>query len=390
MIKITGRDTADYEASEAVAIASGKQAFSKAPWLFDRRLPKSKGFFVELRDCPVSPEYAEAWCVDGVGTKIFYAAMMNDYRKPGIDGIAMNANDLATIMRAYPSSLCIYLACQTPVEEKHMGEIMEGFVSAAQDIAIENAPWELNIGKLETASLDEIIGSVVQDKGTDFGIVMGGYIRKEHIPNLDPQPGHKIVGVSSTGLHSNGHTGARHVLFVPDIEYRDEWKPQYKGRFHPGDMPDILKGQSVLEALAVPTALYLADAVHIGEEYDNLDIFGINITGNGLHNFNRAGHNVSFEITDPLPLLPIHYLLAQESGWSPEVSYKKQNNGMGFAFIVPNQKIGERIVNYLNGTGKFTSAIVGEVAKSNDAELRTTIHKPYEGKGPLNFVGYTS
>jgi len=60
-----------------------------------------------------------------------------------------------------------------------MGEIMDGFVDAFERIRIPNAPWDLNVGKLETASLDEMISLGVPGKGVDFGIVMTGLIHKD-------------------------------------------------------------------------------------------------------------------------------------------------------------------------------------------------------------------
>ena len=249
-------DTADYEASEELAIASGKNALLRAPWLHNRAVDKTKGSFVELRENDVvHPGYYAVSVVDGVGTKLFCCPWSGNYRLQPIDGVAMNANDKATIIHAYPDSIIIYIACQQEVEEKHMGEIMAGFVDALERIRIPNAPWDINIGKIETASLDEMISLGVPNKGVDFGIAMTGYIAKDKVPNLNPQPGNPIVGVSSTGLHSNGFTGARHVFYTPDVEYREEWKGQYKGRFKFDDKPDILEGKTVLEAMQVPTAL---------------------------------------------------------------------------------------------------------------------------------------
>ena len=384
------KDTADYEESEEIAIQTGKKALERAPWLFNRRNSKSKGFFVELRDNDaVHPGYFSVHCVDGVGTKLFLSAWSGNYRLAPTDGIAMNANDKATIIRAYPSELNIYLACQTQIEKEKMEEIMNGFVDALEKIRIPNAPWDLNIGKMETASLDEMISLGIPNMGVDFGIVITGYIKKDEVPNLDPKPGHIIVGVSSTGLHSNGYTGGRHVLFKPEVEYRDEWKSQYRGRFNFDDKPEILEGKTVLEALQVPTALYLVEASLTGQMFDNKDIYGVNITGNGMHNFNRAGEGVSFEITDPLKLLPIHELLIQESKWTPYEAYRKQNLGMGFAYIAPNLDIAESIVKLINERGENKADIVGSVHESSEAELRTTIHKPYEGK-KLDFIGYSN
>ncbi|MBR9691625.1 hypothetical protein GOV06_02465 [Candidatus Woesearchaeota archaeon] len=389
------KDTADYEASEEVAIASGKKALERAPWLFNRRVDKAKGFFAELRENPLNTNYYSVFLVDGNGTKLFLSAWSNNYRQGPTDGVAMSANDLATLIHGIPDSINIYMACQTEVEEKHMGEIMDGFVDALERIKIPDVQWDLNIGKMETASLDEMISLGVPNKGVDFGIVMTGYIDKKKVPNLDPKPGNSIVGVSSSGLHSNGYTGARHALFTSDFEYREEWKSQYKGRFKLDDKPEILEGKTILEAMQVPTALYLVEAALVGKEFDSKDIYGVNITGNGLHNFNRVGEGVSFEITDALEPLPIHKLLMEESGWDAHTAYKKQNMGMGFAYIVPTQDIAERVVQLINEQGeseqgKNTAKIVGKVEASDEEDLRTTIHNPLGQKGKEDFIGYTS
>jgi len=387
---MTEKDTADYEESEEIAIKSGKAALLRAPWLHNREVKEAKGSFVELRKNDiVHPDYFSVHVVDGVGTKLFLCPWSGNYRLQPVDAVAMNANDMATIISVYPDTINLYIACQTDVEENHMGEIMNGFVDALERIRIESAPFDVNIGKIETASLDEMISLGVPNKGWDVGVVMNGYIDKKKVPDLNPLVDDIIIGVSSSGAHSNGYTGARHVLFPPDVEYREEWKSQYKGKFSFDDKPNILEGKTVLEALQVPTTLYLAEAALIGQNFDNRNIYGVNITGNGLHNFNRIGEEVSFEIIDPLDLLPIHKLLIQESGWSPEKAYTKQNMGMGFAYIAPTLDIAEGIVKLINDRGENKAKIVGEVRKNNGKELRTTIHKPYEGSS-IDFVGYSN
>jgi|GEM_PF-837978 len=390
------KDTADYEKSEEIAIAAGKEALSKVKWLHNRKVDLTKGFFVELhKNDDVHPNHYSCHCVDGNGTKIMLSAWSGNYRLAPIDGLAMNANDMATIISAFPDSINLYIACQTEVEEKHMGEIMSGFADGLKRLRIPIAPWDLNIGKIETASLDEMIGSAVPNKGFDIGVVMTGFIEKNKVPHLDPKPGHIIVGVTSTGLHSNGYTGARHVLFGPEVEYRKEWKSQYRGRFGFNGKPAILGGKTVLAALQVPTALYLVDAhmvsVAFGGRTGDLDIYGVNITGNGLKNFNRAGNGVAFHITDPLDPLPIHMLLMQESGWTTMQAYTKQNMGMGFAYIAPTLEAAEELVQVIEMRGENKAKIVGEVTASKEPGLVTLLHKTFEGplKKPLRFEGYT-
>ncbi len=384
------RDTADYEQSEAKAISSGKKAFERAPWLFNRADPRSKKFFVELRrNEKVHPGFLAVYCVDGNGTKLFMSSWSDYYRDAPIDGMAMNANDFATIINGFPSELNLYLACQTRVEEEKMGEVMNGFVDAAERMRIPHAPWDLNIGKLETASLDEMISLGIPGRGIDFGIFLNGFIAEDKVPSLDPKKGYFIVGISSTGMHSNGYTSARHTLLAPNpkLEVNEEWRNQYHGRFSLKDKPSLLEGKTILEALQVPTADYLVEASLIGQMFDNRDIYGVNITGNGLHNFNRAGEGVSFEITDPFEPLPIHELLVQESKWDTKTAYTKQNMGMGFAYIVPSQEIAERIVKLINGRDQNTAKIVGGVRESRESKLKTVLHTPYE-REPIEFVDY--
>ena len=372
------KDTADYEASEHMAIESGKKALRRAPWLFNRAVSK-EGFFVNLRkNDAIHPKHFSVNTVDGVGTKLFFGPWSGNYRLQPIDGLAMSANDMATLIQAYPSDVILYIACQTPVEEEHMGEIMDGFVDGFERLRIPNAPYDMNAGKFETASLDEMISLGVQGKGWDVGVTMYGFIEKDKLPNLQPQPGHVIVGVSSTGLHSNGYTSARHVLFTPDVEYRNEWKSQYKGRFKLDDKPDVLEGETIMEAMQRPTAFYLVESALIGQKFDNRDIYGVNITGNGLFNFNRAGAGVGFIIDDPLPPLPIHKLLMEVSGWDIKTAYTKQNGGMGFAYVVPDEAMAREIVALINERGENTAKIVGKVVESKDSQLVTMLNSPGE------------
>ncbi len=125
----------------------------------------------------------------------------------------------------------------------------------------------------------------------------------------------------------------------------------------------------------------------VGKEFDNRDIYGVNITGNGLHNFNRVGQGVSFEITDPMEELPIHKLLSQESKWNPKQAYTKQNMGMGFAYIVPDIKTAEEVVDLISRRGEHKAKIVGKVEKSYEKYLKTILN--YKGE-KLEFVGYSN
>ena len=107
-----------------------------------------------------------------------------------------------------------------------------------------------------------------------------------------------------------------------------------------------------------------------------------------MHNFNRVGENVRFEITRPMPMLPIHMLVMQESGWDLKTAYTKQNNGMGFAYLFPDRVMGEEAVDMINERGEHRAQIVGEVARHKGKDLVTRLHLP--GEKPIEFVGYSN
>ena len=111
------RRTEDYEQSEEHAIASGKAALAKSPWLFNRRNDHVKGFFGELHTSPVHPDHYSVHLVDGVGTKLFFAPWSGNYRLQMQDGIAMNANDAAPFLRAHLSEFNLYFAVHAPLAD---------------------------------------------------------------------------------------------------------------------------------------------------------------------------------------------------------------------------------------------------------------------------------
>lgn len=380
--------TSDYEKSEGIAIDAGKASLAKAPWLFERRVAGSDRFFATLiENDSVHPDHYLIECNDGVGSKLILASLSGNYIPQSIDGVMMVINDLATVINGRPNSLNIYISTQEKVRKKFMGQIMEGVRIGMEQAKSRFAEFDLNIGKIETASLEKFVSTGVPGLGYDLAFSLTGFIRKSKVPRLNPESGDKIIGVASSGLNSNGFTMACEAVFSPDVEYREEWKPCYSGRHMLDDKPEVLQGKSVLEALQAPTPCYFPIAAEIGT-LSPRNIYGVNITGNGLANFNRVGRNVSFEITDPLPLLPVHEFVIQEAKLTPRAAYEKLNMGMGFSFIVPRH-LAEFIREGINSKEEQRAEIVGEVYKTKSKVLRTTIHKPYEGDA-LTYRGYSA
>ena len=182
-------------------------------------------------------------------------------------------------------------------------------------------------------------------------------------------PNHKMVKV--------------HEKFINFMRENSDLKSKYE------NLKQQYEGKTVGEAMQEPTALYLKEANIIGDAFDSLDIYGINITGNGLHNFNRVGKNVIFNITDPMDPLPIHNLLMQESRWDVKTAFTKQNMGMGFAYIVRSQDRAELLTKIINNEGKNKAKIVGVVGvdQTGDAPLTILHRNAYDNK-VHQFAGY--
>ena len=93
--------------------------------------------------------------------------------------------------------------------------------------------------------------------------------------------------------------------------------------------------------------------------------FGVNITGYGLHNFNRFGNNVRYVINHPLEPKPIHIMLYEADCHDIRRAYTKSNMGMGFAIIVKSEEEAAAAITIAEEEG-HAAKIVGYVDESKD------------------------
>ena len=136
-------------------------------------------------------EYALVLCTDGVGSKVTIASAMKKWDTVGIDCIAMNVND-AICLGAEPLAFVDYLAIDDP-KSAITKEIGKGLEKGAQRANI-------SIIGGETASLPEIV------TGFDLAGTCLAYVRKSNIITGETiSSGDVIIGLASTGLHSNGY-----------------------------------------------------------------------------------------------------------------------------------------------------------------------------------------
>ena len=139
---------------------------------------------------------------DGVGTKIMIANMMKKYDTIGIDCIAMNVNDIICI-GATPISFVDYIAANKN-NQAIFKKVVKGLAKGAKDATVPI------IGG-ETAIMPDLFsgkGFAMDLAGTVVGILS----KKDMVVGKSIKTGDVIIGVKSSGIHSNGYTLARNVL----------------------------------------------------------------------------------------------------------------------------------------------------------------------------------
>jgi phosphoribosylformylglycinamidine cyclo-ligase len=133
--------------------------------------------------------------------------------------------------------------------------------------------------------------------------------------------GDALVGVPSTGLHSNGYTLARRALLAD-------------GGLSLGDRPPELDGASVADALLEPTAIYVRAVLDLLAS--DVPVHGLaHITGGGLDNLKRLNDGVAYRLEDALPVPPIFGLVQRLGSVPDEEMWRVFNMGCGFICVVP-------------------------------------------------------
>ena len=132
------------------------------------------------------------------------------------------------------------------------------------------------------------------------------------------RPGDALIGLPSSGLHSNGYSLARRALSGLALD----------------DRPAALGGATVADALLEPTIIYVRAILELLRS--GLPVHGLaHITGGGLLNLARLNAGVGFEVSDPLPV-PAVFDLIRDLGGVPEAEmWEVFNMGCGFGAVVP-------------------------------------------------------
>ena len=268
-------------------------------------------------------------CTDGVGTKMRVADDLQDWSTVGIDCMAMNVNDMY-VMNIEPIAFVDYIATEG-INKEQMVQIGVGLNEGAR---LAN----LNIVGGETATLKGMVN------GLDLaGTCLGVQNRDAVVTGEKVAVGDVIVGVPSTGVHSNGYTLARKVA-------------EENGGYE----TVLPSGRTVGEALLTPTRIYS----EVLDVCSKVEVHGMcHVTGGGLLNFLRIS-DLGFSIEDPLEVPEILQWIAEKGQLSENELYRTFNMGMGFAFIVAPENA-EKLISLIPG-----AKAVGHVIEEHKVLLR--------------------
>lgn len=263
---------------------------------------------------------------DGVGSKVQIAQLMNEHGTIGEDCVAMCVNDILC-QGAKPIFFLDYIATGKLVPEK-MASIVEGVANGCKE-----AGCALLGG--ETAEMPGIY------KENDYdlaGFAVGVVEKSKIIDGSKIKAGDVVLGLPSTGLHSNGYSLVRKIVFDKMGFQLDEYDEELNSTL--GD--ELLK----------PTKIYIKDIYPLIEKYD---IHGIcHITGGGIYeNFPRIlpeGLGADLDYTN-VDAPKIFELLMKWGNVEKEEMYGTFNMGVGLVLIV-DEKISEEIVEEFSNKGK--------------------------------------
>ena len=283
---------------------------------------------------------------DGCGTKVLISQLMKKFDTIGIDCIAMCVNDLICL-GAEPVALIDYLAVET-INENMINEIIKGLVEGAKTAKV-------SIVGGETAVMPDVIKGVEPGLGFDLAALCTGVVNKDKIiDGRNIKVGDVIIGLESSGIHSNGLTLARKVLLN-------------KGKLSLDDKSEGLDNTLGKELLR-PTKIYVNEVLSIIKDFE---VHGIaHITGGAFGKLKRFENYATVGFDFEINISKSIFDLIQKVGKiTDEEMYRTFNMGIGICIIVPKE-IADDVVSTCekHDTKAFS---VGKIVKEPGVRIRT-------------------
>ena len=285
---------------------------------------------------------------DAVGTKLMIAQMMDHHSTIGIDCVAMCANDIL-VQGAEPLFFLDYIATGKNDPDK-LAEVVKGVAAGCRQAGMAI------IGG-ETA---EMPGMYPANEYDIAGFGTGIAERDRLLTTDDPQADDVLIGIASSGLHSNGFSLVRQILFD-------------QTGFKVTDQLDELDGQTLGEALLTPTKIYVQSVLPLVKAGQ---IHGIaHITGGGLlENVPRMfASNLKAEVTVNWPIPAIFNLLQKQGNLDWHDCFLTFNMGIGLVLAVAPQNA-DTVLNQLRAQGE-TAWMIGKLSRrqANQASIKILV-----------------
>jgi phosphoribosylformylglycinamidine cyclo-ligase len=298
---------------------------------------------------PLSPNAYLDLVIEGVGTKVLVAQLADKYDTIGVDAVAMAVND---VIRSGAKPLAIADNIHAQASDPRLVKAwLEGVAKGAADS-------ECPVTGGEIGDVAEVIQGIVEGKGFDMIVAAVGQVSKQDIitgENIKPED--PIIGLRSSGLHSNGITLARKILFS-----------RWGGKFTSDAIPDGF-GRDIASEVLEPTEIYVkpllatARAVKVKA--------AVHVTGDAYLKFNnltRFSRGIGFEFNNfkPQPIFGLIQKTALELGYTitDEEMFRTFNMGWGFAIIVDKTNK-ENAISALEKAGAQPEQIGKVTAKEN-------------------------
>ncbi|ABG03964.1 phosphoribosylformylglycinamidine cyclo-ligase [Rubrobacter xylanophilus DSM 9941] len=297
-------------------------------------LPGSAGGFAGLYALSGYREPVLASTVDGVGTKVLVAREVGRYRSLGADVVNHCANDVLAA-GARPLLFLDYLGTGR-LEPEVAAEIVEGASEACASLGVALVGGE-------TA---EMPGLYAAGDFEVVGVCVGACERGEVVAGEGVRPGDAVIGLASSGLHTNGYTLARRVAERAGLSY--------------SDTPEGL-GRTLGELYLEPHRAYVREVLALREE---VEVRGLaHITGGGIPgNLPRALGGLGAKVDPSAWEEPPVFGFIRRAGGVPEEEMRKVFNlGVGFCAVVPPEDA-ERAVSAVREAG-CAAWRIGEVVE---------------------------